>query len=330
MSVPLDQFRLETLARLSGVASFRNTWPHLQKEIYRHLGDDPNGESLYDLGNKLSGIFLSVTASKASAAEELAREVLGLEPANELAAPLSTNSPTSTRTQSDVSSGGVVWECLVTWYLNLVCHGTDLIAAKRTKANTPGVITDAISVTLHGYATTSESDVVVYSAPGVLPNGKGRISIREIDAHIKADTQACSVAIVQCKTNWNDNAQIPMLWDLVYRSLPFVQVSSIHLGRKGVTPRSFKGESIKYAFVTVPTNQNAKYTPGSVPVTRVLGLSGGNYWGKSTEQGVATGFSEFLNNNFSEYFAGSIANHINRQILANTDLLARFLDLKFD
>lgn len=27
--------------------------------------------------------------------------------------------------------------------------------------------------------------------------------------------------IIQCKTNWNDNAQIPMLWNMVYATKDF-------------------------------------------------------------------------------------------------------------
>jgi hypothetical protein len=319
MPAPLDSFRLETLATLSEIRSFKGTWPHLQKEIRRSLGVAPTGEDVFRLGDGLSGIFLSVTASRAEAAKLESH----LQGPSRAPAPVS-----SSRGQSEVSTAGVVWECLISWYLNFVCHGTDLMAARRTKENTPTVITDAISVTLHGYSTTSESDVVVFSVPG-LEKVSGTLKINSLNEMIRSDTETCSVAIVQCKTNWNENAQIPMLWDLIYRSLPFVNVASIQLGRNGVTPRSFKDNSIKYAFMTVPTNKNATYKAGGVPVTRVLGLSGGNYWGKPTEQGVATGFSDFLNNNFSAHFQGSIQNHIDRQLATNPDLMQNFLDLDF-
>lgn len=319
MSAPLDSFRLETLAKLSDIKSFKGTWPHLQKEILRSLGDAPTGNDVFRLGDRLSSIFLSVTASETEAAKLQS-------PSEE---PSSSPAPVSSRGQRDVSIAGVVWECLVSWYLNFVCHGTDLIAARRTKDNTPSVITDAISVTLHGYSTTSESDIVVFSVPGIEKLSTGTLKIKDLNEIIMSNTQTCSVAIVQCKTNWNENAQIPMLWDLIYRSLPFVNVASIQLGRNGVNPRSFKDSSIKYAFMTVPTNKNVTYKAGGVPVTRVLGLSGGNYWGKPTEQGVATGFADFLNNNFGAHFQGSIQNHIDRELAANPDLMQRFLDLDF-
>lgn len=308
----IDVFRLKAMLKLSTIRSFRSTWPFLYNEIATHLGENPCGEDIFRLGDRLSSIFLSVPAAVAASQPPEASE---------------TSNPQ--RTQSDVSVGGVVWECLVTWYLNFVCYGTDLLASKRTKGNTPSVITDAISVTLHGYSTTTESDLIVFSVPGVDTGSAGDLTIKKIDDQIKEDTAGCSVAVVQCKTNWNDNAQIPMLWDLIYRSLPFVNVSSIQLGRNGVNPRCFHDNSIKYAFMTVPTNKNARYTVGSVPVTRVLGLSGGNYWGKPTEPGVATGFSDFLNNNFSAHFAGSIQNHIDRQITADPTIVGKFLRLDF-
>lgn len=303
------------LSKLSGIPSFRETWPFLREGITHVLGKNITGEKIFRLGDELSTLFLSVPAARRAAQAE----VLDGSP---LIAP--------TRTQQDVSSGGVVWECLVAWYLNFICHGTDLLASKRTVANTPSVITDAISVTLHGYSTTTESDLVVYSVPTIGIQLDRALTITDIDLAIKADTTKCAVAIVQCKTNWNDNAQIPMLWDLIYRSLPFVNVSSIQIGRNGVNPRSFRDQSIKYAFMTVPTNQRMIYRVGSVQVTRVLGLSGGNYWGKPTEPGVATGFSDFLNNNFSAHFQGSIQNHIDRQIAGEADLINRFLTLEFD
>lgn len=118
-----------------------------------------------------------------------------------------------------------------------------------------------------------------------------------------------------------------MLWDLIYRSVP-VDLT-LQLGCNGVSPRSFKDKSIKYAFMTVPTNRKNKYKAGGVPVNRVRGLSGGNYWGHPTEQGVARGFSDFLNTNFSAHFQGSIQNHIDRELAANPDLMQKFLGLNF-
>lgn len=184
-------------------------------------------------------------------------------------------------------------------------------------------------MSLHGYAATSEPDLVVYSVPDNNDQAIQRLTIDDLNDRIKINTQSCAVAIVQCKTNWNDNAQIPMLWDLVYRSVPFVNNTAMKLGRQGVSPRSFRNQSIKYAFMTVPTNSSITYRPGQVAVTRVLGLSGGNYWGKPTRPGIAAGFSDFLTANFSAHFDGSIQNHIKRQMSRDPELARRYLDLDF-
>lgn len=306
------------MTELSKVPSFRNTWPHLEKEILRSLGDAPTGEDVFRLGDRLSLIFSSVMPSQAEAAKQQA--VQGGQA-------VATLPEIVSRDQSTVATAGAVWECLISWYLNFVCYGTDVIAAKRTKFNTPTVITDAITVTLHGYSSMSEADIVVFSVPGVKNIPAEVLTIDDLNASIRDDAGSCSVAIVQCKTNWNENAQIPMLWDLIYRSVP-VDLT-LQLGCNGVSPRSFKDKSIKYAFMTVPTNRRSKYKAGGVPVNRVRGLSGGNYWGHPTEQGVARGFSEFLNTNFSAHFQGSIQNHIDRELAANPDLMQKFLGLDF-
>jgi hypothetical protein len=328
----LDEFRLRSLATSFGVKSFTKTWPYLRAGIVETLGEKPDGEALFKLGDHLSELFLSVPKAVAAEAANLTAADSKLDSDGLFEVEPATSVPIvqGSRSQGDVSAGGVVWECLVTWYLNLVAHGTDLIAARRTKANTPTVITDAICVTLQGHSTTTESDVVVYSVPKIDLELEWPITIAQIDTLIKSDTSKSSVAIVQCKTNWNDNAQIPMLWDLIYRSLPFVQTTTIRLGRNGVTPRSFKGESIKYAFMTVPTNQKSTYKEGGVAVTRVKGLSGGNYWGKPTAEGVASGFSEFLSANFSSHFHGSIQNHMHRELIDHPEVLKRYLDLAFE
>jgi len=283
---------------LANVGTFKSRWPVFEPEIRKILGPKPTGHDVFLLGSKLSEIFRE--ASEAG------------------------------RTQSMLSGGGSTWECLVVWYLNLIAFGTDLIAAKTKKASVPEVITDAICVTLQGYPTTSESDVIVYSIPNAGLLG-AKITVRQINEQIMSDTRKCAVAIVQCKTNWNDNSQIPMLWDMVYRSLPFSNVASISVGRNGVSPRSFAGDSVKYAFITVPTNdKKGAHKPGSVSVTRVIGLSGGNYWGRATSIGVAQSFAEFLPNNFAAFFSGSIQNHVQSHLDASEGVLEDFLTLRFD
>jgi hypothetical protein len=98
------------------------------------------------------------------------------------------------------------------------------------------------------------------------------------------------VTVIQCKTNWNENAQIPMLWDMVYNTDSFLDPRIV----VGVNNRDHKKlGSFKYAFVTVPTN-NTEYKPSLLPVKRVHELSGGNYWGRPTKSGVARSLQEIF------------------------------------
>ena len=111
------------------------------------------------------------------------------------------------------------------------------------------------------------------------------------------------IGLVQCKTNWNDNAQIPMLWDLLYRVEEF-ENDSVRIGGASVTIKDLA--KFSYSFVTVPSGV-AEYKEGSVPVKRVHNLKGGNYWGRPTKQGVALSLDEIFRRNFSSAFDGSIS-----------------------
>ena len=69
------------------------------------------------------------------------------------------------RDQANVSAGGAAWECLVTWYLNLIFWGTNVVAAKTKKSFIPKTIFNACSVTIANNQTNTESDIVVFSIP---------------------------------------------------------------------------------------------------------------------------------------------------------------------
>jgi hypothetical protein len=115
---------------------------------------------------------------------------------------------------------------------------------------------------------------------------------------------------LQCKTNWNDNAQIPMLWDMIYNSSTF-RIPYVSVGRNGVNPSSFR--QFSYAFVTVPSNQGV-YQAMNTSVLRVKGLTGGNYWGKATEQNIAASLKELFGRRFPTVFSGGVISHINQSI----------------
>jgi hypothetical protein len=109
------------------------------------------------------------------------------------------------------------------------------------------------------------------------------------------------VGIIQCKTNWNDNAQIPMLWEIVYSSTGF-RNKNITIGKNGFKITDFK--KFFYAFATVPSGKT-NYKASGLPVQRVYNLSGGNYWGKASQSGIAHSLKEIYNKNFSGWQYGS-------------------------
>jgi len=330
MSAEIDDFRLRDMKSMMSVKSVRTVWPYFEQRIRDILGPAPTGQEVLALGDRLSEIFQSPpskAARKAAQEAALLTESLGRAVDEETELVANSNVPWE-RSQEDVSAGGVAWECLVVWYLNLVAFGTEILAVRCKKANSPSTITDAITVQMGNSSTNTESDVLVYSVPDAAGMGH-QLRIQDIDALIARDTTKASVGIIQCKTNWNDNSQIPMLWDLLYqlRVSPAVNVT---IGTNGKNPQSFAGSAISYAFMTVPTNKRTNHEHNSISVLRVRNLSGGNYWGMRSKPNVAEGFSQYLNRNFGSHFSGSLQNHIDRQLNSDPSLIESFLQLTFE
>jgi hypothetical protein len=184
---PLDIFRLKVLLKLAETESFRRSWDMFSPRIEELCNGGNQAQRVFNLGDHLSEIFRS-------------NRVDG-------------------RGQDSVSGGGNVWECLVAWYLNLIFWGTDVLATRQNNQFVPLTIKNAFSVTISNRKTNTESDVIAYRVPQV--GLAANISIANINDAITANLPTTDVAIVQCKTNWNDNAQIPMLWDLIYNSSSF-------------------------------------------------------------------------------------------------------------
>ena len=273
----VDKFRIEVLSRLSEIPSLRDSWSQFSSSIDAIVGSNPNANQIFLLGEHLSTIFQSNSDSG--------------------------------RTQSQVSGGGAAWECLVTWYLNLIFWGTDVIVTKQNRNSVPQVITESLCVTIANHQTNTESDIVIYSIPNT--DNLAELNLDDIDELIRADIKNVDLAVVQCKTNWNDNAQIPMLWDLIYNSTNF-RIPNVFVGINGVKPTSFK--NFTYSFVTVPTTTRTRFTSTNLAVLRVNSLTGGNYWGKPTQQGVALCINNFFGRNFGNYFNGGVQTHITNQI----------------
>lgn len=186
---------------------------------------------------------------------------------------------------------------------------------RRNKRLVPSILLDATAVSYGTTQTNTESDlcVVVYPPGFSFPTGKRRYK-ENLDNAARTAVGSIELGMIQCKTSWADNAQIPMLWDMVYRG-DFKPSSVVHIGRRGVSIEHLK--KFTYSFATVPTQRKA-FKPTMMAVKRVSSLSGGNFWGMPTSAGVAFSLSEIFIRNFSAAFEKpvpeSVADAITRKV----------------
>ena len=289
----VEKLREESVKKLFSVNGFQSVWPTWQTVI-SSKAPTPTARQIINLGDNLREIFYS------------------------------TNTSAGNRSQSDVSGGGANWEALVCWYLNLCTIGRRTIVIKHNKALIPTPISNAITVNYGNFISNTESDLIAITFPD-LPEysmDKDDIVVNDEDGNpvnlytrnsynyldvlnalVARDFSRIEIHIIQCKTNWNDNAQIPMLWDMIYSSTAFR--ADITIGREGYNMNN--AHLFSYAFATVPTVKPEKITRSSVAVSRVRNLSGGNYWGKPSEDGIASSIKEMLNRNLS---TGASISHI--------------------
>ena len=291
----LDDFRYSCLKAVADLDARTKPWPGYRAELQKILGESPTAQDVFNVGALLKQVF---------------------------------KSEARTRSQSDLSRGGGSWEILITWYLNLVFWDTNVVVMRPTKKLLPTVVADAMAVKVKGVTTSKETDVIVIEVPK--NNSSIDLDSKAIDQIIRSNPQGTSVGVVQCKTNWNDNAQIPMLWNIVYAAQN-LQVQNVVVGSKGFSPSSFG--KFSYAFMTVPTNteKNGKdnFNSSSTAVVRVQGMTGGNYWGNPSKEGVADSISEYFGRNFNDVFEGGVQKHISTKLLTRPDVLQKFLDYDF-
>lgn len=287
----IEKFRSRVLKQVANTASFNNSWAIWGKLLEERFGADPSETDIFEIGNYLSDVFKG-------------NKIEG-------------------RGQSAVSAGGAAWECLITWYLNLIFYGTNVIATRQNKKFVPEVINNALTVTISNQQTNTESDIVVYNLE---PNSLSEDpTIKDINDNVVNNIENVELSVVQCKTNWNDNAQIPMLWDLIYNSQNF-RITTVSVGINGYNPVSFG--KFSYSFVTVPTSRGP-FKQTSLSVLRVKNLTGGNYWGKPTEAGICSNINEYFLRNFSSTFSGGVKTHIKDKIISSPDVITNYLKLKF-
>ena len=264
----IEILRKKVVSELLELGTMKKVWPIWQPIIMDYLDNDPPSSlGLKKLGDNLYHVFKCTSSGS--------------------------------RTQNDVSSGGAAWEALVCWYLNLCLVGSRVVVVKSKKSNIPDPISDCISVNYGNFRSNTESDLLAITFPKHPKLGdeflQGHSDLKAIlNSAVNERFHETELTIIQCKTNWNDNAQIPMLWDLIYSAKGFDGVASVGANQYYHT----KLKRFSYAFVTVPTVDPKNFKPTSTSVKRVQKLSGGNYWGLPEREGVAMNIRSILDNNF--------------------------------
>ena len=297
----IEIYRKEIIKYLFEIKSFSQSWKNSwRKEILTLLiNEELNEANFFKLGENLRRIFLLTSSGD--------------------------------RGQGEVSSAGTGWESLLAWYLNLGLIGTRTIVIKPKKEFNFDTIQKTITVNYGNFISNSESDLIAVTFPPKkdiaysvekLEEYENKVFsinlLEELDAYsvdkinlflnkiIENNISKIEVNVIQCKTNWNDNAQIPMGWDIIYSSTGFTN-ENIKIGRDGFSIHKIK--DFKYSFITVPTQKDLdKIKKTSTQVLRVNNLSGGIFWGAQTKVAVAKNISEIFNDNFSESYKESSFN----------------------
>lgn len=288
----IEYFRRKSIEQLFKPNGFKTNWQTWRPYV-KDLMPKQTPKQILDLGDHLKDIFYT------------------------------TN--TGTRGQSDVSGGGASWESLVCWYLNFCLIGRRTVVVKHSKDLLPNPISDAITVNYSNFVSNTESDLIAITFPDKndykidkelikivgangesveLIKGKNKKTynmIEVLNALSHRDFAKLEIHVIQCKTNWNDNAQIPMLWDMIYSAENFK--NNIKVGKNNYSMH--EASKFTYSFVTVPTVNVDKIKPTSTCVQRVRNISGGNYWGMESKSNVASSLKEMLGRNLRSGHADS-------------------------
>ena len=302
----VEYARRLSINKLFGIRGFSSCWTTWKNKINADIFDlkTPNEHQILSIGDSLRDIFRTTNIAG--------------------------------RSQSTISGSGTNWEALVCWYLNLCLIGRRTFVIKHNKRLIPEPISKAITVNYGNFRSNTESDLIAITFPDKSDYtiDKDDIIVSDIDGNIvkpyfrksyrflpilnaltARDFENVEIHIIQCKTNWNDNAQIPMLWDAVYSANAFRK--GISVGCDGFSIHNAK--DFTYSFVTLPSNKTHKngklqYTNTSTPVLRVSNLSGGNYWGLKSLVGVASSIKELPERNLKNGDSRSVLSTISSAI----------------
>lgn len=292
---PIERLRKEVTSDLMCLETIKKVWPIWKPEINKHVSRSRavTPKEIRNLGGQLFDIFKATSSGS--------------------------------RGQNDVSAGGVAWEALVCWYLNLCLLGSNTVVIKSKRKHIPSPISDCITVMYGSSPSNTESDLLAITFPDdpfLSRSFDGSFSalMEELETIVTTKFSDTELTVIQCKTNWNDNAQIPFLYNLIYE---LGSARNVSVGKNSRVTSDYK--KFSYAFLTVPTQklsniQNLSHT--NVSVQRVRNLTGGNYWGLKSKSGVAYSLDECVNNNFRNAFdKGGIREQIKKNIkLLKSDL----------
>lgn len=291
-----DLLRKRVVQDLFEMPSFKNHFPSWREFLINSTARPLNSNDLLDFGELLSRAFQQTGKSR------------------------------SQDTQSTVSTGGNAWEGLVCWYMNLILAGSRAVVVKKA-ATLPEVLRDSFATYYGSVKCNTEADLIVVVFPNseryrssissLVVDGERFVSdsaqivwnsrsIGCLEQLFEADHGNFELGLVQCKTNWNDNAQIPMLWDFLYRAEQF-ESNAVKIGGRSVSIKDL--QKFTYSFVTVPTGAE-EHNENALKVKRVRNLSGGNYWGRPTKQGVSLSLDNIFHINYESAFDGSIASSL--------------------
>lgn len=274
----IEGLRKEAVHSLHRMGTFAKCWPIWRSEVSNRTFNLSDASAIYDLGEQLSEIFALTSAGG--------------------------------RDQGSLSGGGAAWEALVCWYLNLVMIGSRAVVIKQNKRLIPEALLSAMTVVYGNSPTNTESDLSGVIFPDDFRLKDSRYDAAKFATYVAQNIKEFSLHNIQCKTNWNDNAQVPMLWDMIY-SFRGVKNKNVHIGDDGFDLDDLR--DFTYSFVTVPS-QKKPIKANSMAVQRVQSLSGGNFWGKPTDAHVALGLPSIFKRVFKAGFDGDIKSHIANQI----------------
>lgn len=268
MSNIVEKIRETSIKDIFKLSSFSTFFPTWRTTILSKITDLNDPIEILNLGDHLKEVFITTSSSG--------------------------------RSQSTLSAGGKAWEALVSWYLNLCLIGSRAVIIKQKKRIIPKPISQAISVNYESFKSNTEADLVVIIFPPEHEFIEKNEFTKEntLDMAIGRKFRQFQVGIIQCKTNWNDNAQIPMLWDMVYSSDGF-GMRNITIGDSAYSIKHLN--KFFYSFVTVPTGKS-KYKTNSTAVMRVRGITGGNFWGQPTSAAIANSLKDIFGRNFGDVF----------------------------